>query len=85
LRKIRSENINYSPKQVEAMRAIFERVENKENWKLPIDATIELDTANKLLLDEAIIFFTGSVPHFHKLAGGKYRITADGYYMAIGA
>jgi len=66
-----------------ALRAAFEQVQDRSNWKNPIDAIIR-DTA-KAVVCEAIVFYTGSVPKVTELGGGMIRVQADGYYVAIGA
>lgn len=68
----------------------FNRVCNKTNWKLPIMTNIEFKDEDDInLLTNAIIHFTGSVPHFYvyELKNGKKRVkvNAVGYYNAIGA
>lgn len=71
--------------------AAFDKVADKKHWKNPIDTTVECDDLEKEIIYEAVIHFTGSVPEFVVLPGRhrgqkrKYRIKADGYYLAIGA
>lgn len=73
--------------------AIFDRVADKSNWKLPIKAEVALDFADSDLLREAVIFFTGSVPTMEVIepflnrndGRSMYRVTAAGYYSAVGA
>lgn len=60
----------------------FKKVQNPENWKYAISATI--DIKDQEIVKNAIIFFTGSVPTFHWVAG-KVVVKAAGYYAAIGA
>lgn len=68
------------------LRVAFEKVQNKEHWKNPIDAVIhksEMDiTAN------AIHFFTGTQAFFNtnrltlaECESGMVRVIADGYYL----
>lgn len=63
----------------------FDSVADRANWKNPINAVVALDSFGICLLTEAVIFFTGSVPSYKSLGGGKYRVTAAGYYRTIGA
>jgi hypothetical protein len=73
--------------------ALFNLVADKAHWKNPIDARVELTFDEADLLREVVIFYTGSVPTLEVLeptanrTDGKslYRVTADGYYVAIGA
>lgn len=65
----------------------FNLVANKENWKLPISATLPSITSasKRKLIAFAVTFYTGSVATFGKTASGKLLITAPGYYAAVGA
>jgi hypothetical protein len=64
----------------------FDRVANKENWKFAIDAVIDIaDMDEQLVIHEAVIFYTGSVPTFTHLTGHSFRVRARGYYAAIGS
>jgi hypothetical protein len=65
------------------LRLAFDRVKNGENWKYPI-ATYISETVEDITR-VAIIFFTGSTPHFTPMGGGWLRVEADGYYRAVGA
>src|SRR5262245_44728559 len=73
------------------LRDAFDRVADKANWKNPVDAVIDISgDAEMAMIREAVIFFTGSVPKFAprkgaKLPGCRYRVTARGYYLAVGA
>lgn len=64
----------------------FTRVADKANWKNPIDAVVALHSDFEMLtLREAVIFHTGSVPRIDALGRNRYRVTAVGYYVAVGA
>jgi hypothetical protein len=69
----------------------FDRVADRTNWKLPIDATIRTtpsanDSAREVrLMREAIVFFTGSAPEFEVMRPYVMRVTAAGYYAAVGS
>ena len=63
----------------------FNLVANRANWKFPVNCTVNADAAKRALIREAVIFFTGSVPRFHRIARGQYRVSAPGYYATIGA
>lgn len=71
--------------------AAFDKVRNQQNWKMPVDAVVDVSGDFELqLIERAVIFFTGSVPSFHAKAGGalpgcRYRVCAAGYYKTIGA
>ena len=74
----------------EELHSAFDRVKNKEHWKLPIQCSIDYkDQEDINLITEAVVHFTGSVPQFdvYQLKSGKkrVRIFAVGYYYAIGA
>jgi hypothetical protein len=67
--------------------AAFSLVANTENWKYPIDATLPSITSieKRKLIVFAVMFFTGSTATLSKTSGGKIRVTAPGYYAALGA
>lgn len=68
------------------LRKAFERVENKANWKMPIDATIDITSPREgLLIAEAVVFYTGSRATFIPQGGSRYKVLAIGYYAAVGA
>jgi hypothetical protein len=74
------EQIKYQP--------LFELVEDKTNWKNPINSLLDpMDLvelgATKDDLSQAVIFYTGSVPTI-KRVGSKYRVVAAGYYAVCG-
>tara|TARA_R110002051_G_scaffold209886_2_gene275640 strand:- start:20 stop:280 length:261 start_codon:yes stop_codon:yes gene_type:complete len=59
------------------MRAAFEAVQNSQDWRAPIYATI--CAANKELTRQAVIHFTGTVPTFKARPCKLLRVTAAGY------
>lgn len=68
----------------------FDRVANKDDWKKPVDAVIEIDEggagAFHALLEQAVIFYTGTRPTFNILKRKpngvvEYRVVARGYYL----
>ena len=68
------------------LRVAFEKVQNKEHWKNPIDAVIHKSEMD--ITSDAIQFFTGTQAFFssNKLTlaeceAGMVRVTAIGYYM----
>lgn len=65
------------------LKAAFNSVANKKNWKLPIDTQVP-ETANKDLIARAITWYTGSETEFGYSIGG-YWVRAAGYYNTIGA
>lgn len=61
----------------------FDKVCDKANWKLPIVGAIhesEIDVTR-----EAVIFFAGCTPTFHRFSNGTTVVQAIGYYAAVGA
>ena len=76
----------YTEERVERLRAAFTSVANPENWKLPINAIVPVET-NREEMTEAVIFFTGSVPTFSPFGPqkGMVHVAAAGYYAAIGS
>lgn len=81
------------------LRDAFKRVENPHHWKNRIDATIDATSDEELLMiREAVIFFTGSVPTFERVGsivvpgvigfsvmGARVRVRAAGYFATCGA
>lgn len=63
----------------------FDKVKPAGHWKNPIDATVRLTDDEMALVSEAISFFCGCSADFQNLSGGTYRVTAIGYFMAVGA
>jgi len=68
---------------IRTLREVFSQVQDRSNWKLPVHAII--DSKDRLVVDEAIVFFTGSVPTFREFSNGRLAVKAEGYYSAIGA
>jgi hypothetical protein len=82
------ENAMYEP--------FWQMVRPQENWKNPIDASIKAPRSEgdyKLfcsMIEQAIMFYSGSVPTIEKISIDSkgwptIRVTAVGYYAAIGA
>lgn len=70
--------------------AQFDRVKNAEHWKNHIDAQVDVANDAEIdLIERAVVFFTGSVPHVVEVraAGGMrtIRVRAAGYFRTIGA
>lgn len=67
------------------LRAAFDKVKNRNNWKMPIRRTI--DEADLDVTGEAIIYFAGCMMDAepHPTRPGKWRIYAIGYYAAVGS
>ena len=63
----------------------FWRVSDPDNWKVAVDSVIACPAASLGFILEAVVFFTGSVPSVEVVGRGRYRVTAIGYYAAIGA
>jgi hypothetical protein len=77
--------LKISDAEKQALSDVFDKVANKENWKMPIDATVALTDAEIAILTDAVIFYAGCVPSVTKLGNGRYRVQAEGYYNAVGA
>lgn len=67
----------------------FDKVKDKTNWKNAINTSVWATVSEITVIREAIIFFTGSVPHLQIYShdGDKmlFHVVAAGYYNAIGA
>jgi len=69
------------------LKATFELVENKTNWKMPIDKSVKLNKKEMAVIAEAVRFFAGCTPTFTLVNKrmSVYRVEAPGYYKAVGA
>jgi hypothetical protein len=72
------------------LKRAFEEVQNRENWKLPID-TVMIASVNPTddvpvisKVTAAVQFYTASTPTFVR-EGAHWRVRAAGYYEAVGA
>lgn len=63
---------------------LFHMVENKRNWRMPINTVVSLTDEEFLMMDTAIRFITGSreVHITPKDIPGQYQVLAEGYYNA---
>ena len=61
----------------------FDKVANKENWKLAINAVIPIEDVEDT--KAAIAFFTGSDTMVYRWSDTHKLIRAEGYYATIGA
>lgn len=66
------------------LRAAFDKVKNKRNWKNPINKVISADEDQRAI-SAAISWFCGSPCEFETLKSGQVRVTAAGYYACIGS
>lgn len=59
----------------------FNRVQNAEHWKNPINATFtsNADESFRDLVSSAISYFTGTCAIWTQTSG-NWNVTADGYY-----
>lgn len=73
-----------SEERVTYLRSVFEQVQNKTDWKMPISADVPKGVSHDDI-HEAIVFFTGSEPFFVEQGKDNWRVLADGYYITIGA
>jgi hypothetical protein len=64
----------------------FDVVKNAEHWKNPIDADLPeawSTEERRKQIRAAVIWYTGSVPAFHRVPGKPWRCVAAGYYLTI--
>ena len=61
----------------------FRDVQDATNWKNPINALIDEDLMD--ITDAAVVFFAGCRPTFSRESTGLVRVTAIGYFAAVGA
>jgi hypothetical protein len=66
------------------LHAAFSLVEDKTDWKLPIDKTIDAEQLE--VVARAIEFYTGSTCTITPIMGtDRIRVQAPGYYMVADA
>ena len=74
------DNENYA----EILRLVFDKICNKENWKLAVHAEIPIELAP--VARAAVMFMTGSAASAHGVMNsGFVTIQAPGYYAAQNA
>lgn len=61
------------------LRFAFERMEDKTDWRNPIDCKLFICADEVNTYREAVIHFTGTVPTIEALGGGQYHVKAAGY------
>lgn len=64
---------------VEQLKVAFDKVCNSEDWKMPVDALIDLEEIE--ITRYAIAWYTGSEAVFSPGPDGLTRVTAPGYYL----
>lgn len=69
------------------LREAFERVENREHWKLPIDTRVAIvGDRQRVAIAQAVIFFAGCEAEISRIGRTPlFHVRAIGYYAAIGA
>ncbi len=80
-----STTIGGEPVTVGELRAAFKKVQNAVHWKNPVDAEIILTEREAAVLEYAVIYLTGSVPSMTRIEGDRWKVQADGYFMAVGS
>jgi hypothetical protein len=64
----------------------FDKVKPTPNWKMPISQIIPTPSPDELrAISDAVFWFCGCPTNFATLPNGKTRVTAIGYYNAVGA
>jgi hypothetical protein len=62
------------------LKAAFDLVAPRDNWKMPIDCTLLRSQVDRKLIIDAVHHYTGSTPTFHDVDAEWMRITAPGYW-----
>lgn len=68
--------IGGTPRTRGELTGYFNAVADRQNWKLPVDATVDLTFEGLAMTREAITSQKGHV---------RYRVKAAGYYEAVGS
>lgn len=71
--------------EVARLRPALDAVVDKDNWKMPVDATIPADAFSDRDIEDALIYYTGSIAEIYDLGDGTKRVLASGYYANIGS
>lgn len=69
----------------EQMKEAFDMVADRNHWKNPIKRIVKIEPRMIPIIEDAVMYFTGSEAEITKLHSGFYRVEAVGYYSAIGA
>jgi hypothetical protein len=75
---------------VARLKPAFDLVKNPEHWKDAINTVVTEEqiasVGGRETIEEAVIFYTGSIPEFSKSRKkGTFRVRALGYWAVIGA
>ncbi len=64
----------------------FDLVKDPTNWKNPVDCTLPgiVAACDRKAIAAAVVFYAGCSPEFTGTKNGL-RVTAPGYYRAVGA
>jgi hypothetical protein len=75
---VERDNTGASKELADVLRKAFERIENKDDWKAPINAVIHRE--DYVLFSEAVEFFTATPLVIMKHIGNSmFHVTAKGY------
>lgn len=64
-------------------KAVLDLIADPDDWKNPIEATINADAATDAAIIEAVTDMTGSFPTIVPNADGTKTVLADGYYLTM--
>lgn len=71
------------------LKQAFEKVQNKENWKLPTNEIWVETVEEAKLICRAVTFYTGGKTHYYRVTRnsikGYFIHSSEGYYYYIGA
>lgn len=63
------------------LKTAFEKVQNRDHWKGPINEFLDDQTDEDLeMIREAVSFFTATVTTIKRLPSGRVHVTAKGYW-----
>lgn len=68
------------------LRTAFDQVQNEQHWKGPIDKNVKRTTPEqRRKISKAVVFFAGCEAEWQSMGKGVWRVTAPGYWAAVGA
>ena len=65
--------------RLDQLASAFDRVRDSRDWQAPVQA--EIDSADRPVTQQAVLWFTQTVPYFHPTPGsnGRLLVTAPGH------
>ena len=73
--------MDYTDQAIQDLRNAFERVQNSDHWKGPIDATVgHSEGFTEKIISDAVMFFTATEATISDDGMGDMHVIAAGYW-----